>query len=207
MQHSIRLFEKNHLFNLTTQIINCSEQQVKVVIDGKPIMINAIGLTLAETIFHPQGGGQPADKGNINDLPLLTVKEDKTQLNEQGLPTIFHVFDSAIVDINQFKVGQEVHIQVDESYRKQCMRSHTAGHLIADALELNPTFYPYKAKAIQGNHFPGSEYIKVILDVQPDNLDIFCEELNQALNELIFQTLPISITTNNNEPRHISIGK
>src|SRR6185437_738522 len=106
MQHSIRLFEKNHLFNLTTQIINCSEQQVKVVIDGKPIMINAIGLTLAETIFHPQGGGQPADKGNINDLPLLTVKEDKTQLNEQGLPTIFHVFDSAIVDINQFKVGQ-----------------------------------------------------------------------------------------------------
>jgi len=206
MQHSIRTFEKDHSFNISTKIISLSEQQVKIVIDGKPNMINAIGLVLEETIFHPQGGGQPSDKGSIDGSSVLTVREDKTQLNENGSPTIFHFFDTSVIDCSQFKIGNIVELKVDESYRLQCMRSHSTGHLIADVLELNPKFSAYQAKASHGNHFPGSEYIKVILNDQPENLENFCEEINSGLNELIQQDLAVSIVSKSSEARHIQIG-
>jgi len=204
--HSIRLFEKNHSLNLTTKIIDRIEQQIKIIVEGKPNMIDAIGLVFAETIFHPQGGGQPADKGTIDGFSVLTVREDKTKLSSQGLPTIFHYLDAKTITFEQFKIDQQIKVSVDKSYRNQCMRSHSAGHLIADALEFNPEFSKYQAKATHGNHFPNSEYIKVLLEVEPENSDDFRQLLNRFLAQLIQENLPVTVSSQDNELRHIKIG-
>lgn len=206
MNHSIRLFENEHHLTASTQIINIVEQPLKIVTHGQPSMINAIGLVLAETIFHPQGGGQPSDQGTVNDSPMLTVREDRTQLNKQGSPTIYHYLDVTRIDSHKFKIGQKIEITVDAEFRAKCQRSHSAGHLIADALELNSQFKIYQPKATHGNHFPGSEYIKVVMASQPNNQEQFCQQINDCLDQLINDNLPVALIHQNNNPRHIEIG-
>lgn len=45
--HSKRRYEQEDLFNLDTQITGIVEQPVKIVIDGKPNQVNALGLILS----------------------------------------------------------------------------------------------------------------------------------------------------------------
>ena len=204
-QHSIRLYEKEHPLKITTEIVNIIEETIKIVTNGKPNMVNSIGLVFLETIFHPQGGGQPSDKGKVNNLDLLIVREDKLKLNESGLPTIYHFLDFSQAK-NQFKIGQTVEIKINEGFRLQCQRSHSAGHIIADILEYESQFTEYQSKTIQGNHFPGSEYIKMLMTKQPDDVNQFQQEINSFLNKLILADLPVFSCVENGR-RHIKIGK
>jgi Ser-tRNA(Ala) deacylase AlaX len=200
MNHSIRLYEKNHPLRLTARIVDIAEQPVKIVKDGKPSIVNALGLVLSETIFHPQGGGQPSDQGYINGLHVLTVREDKSQ----SPAIIYHFLDLASADAN-IQPGQEVELRVDEAFRKQCQRSHSAGHLIADILELNPRFSHYQAKATHGHHFPGSEYIKVVVPTLPENIDMLSQEINATIVDEINNDLSTNICAQDGM-RHIKIG-
>ncbi len=204
--HSKRLYEQEDLFNLETKITGIFEQSVKIVIDGKPNQVNALGLIFSETIFHPQGGGQPADKGTINGIPALTVKEDKTEAREDLCFPIVHFLDLNQLGTQKLSIGQSVKLHVDPDFRKQCERSHSAGHLIADILELEEKFAPYQAKATQGHHFPGTEYVKIIMNSIPENLELFKEDLNQYLENKIQENLPVSMARAENKLRHIQIG-
>lgn len=200
--HSLRLFENDHDARLLTHVVDVVDQSVKLMRDGKPVMVNLLGLVLSETIFHPQGGGQPADKGQLNGLDVITVRENK---EEQKPSTICHFLDPQTVTHSQFQPGQIVELVLDMNFRKQCARSHSAGHLIADAFEHDQQFGHYHAKSTQGHHFPGTEYIKVLVSIPPDNNEELCQQLNLCIDKLISSALPISGHLEN-EVRHIKIG-
>lgn len=168
--HPIRLFEKYHVSTLKTHVINVVEQPVKLVRDGKPAIVNLLGVVLAETIFHPQGGGQPSDKGQLNEFEIVTVRESKDE-STQNIPIIYHFLDPQTITLSQLATHQTINMTLDVEFRKQCARSHTAGHLIADVLELDEKFLSFHAKSIQGHHFPGSEYIKVLVTTTPTSLE------------------------------------
>lgn len=204
--HSARLFEKDDISTLTASIVNIIEQPVKLVRDEKPVIENLLGIVLSETIFHPQGGGQPSDKGQLNGLELVIVRENKNELSEQGLPTIYHFIDPKTIALFQPEIQQNVALALDVKFRKQCARSHSAGHLIADVIEHDSQFSSLQAQSTQGHHFPGSEYIKALVATQPYNLEELCHQLNMSIANFI--------TTNNllvthfyqNSIRHIKIG-
>ncbi|TAK78663.1 MAG: hypothetical protein EPO11_01050 [Gammaproteobacteria bacterium] len=200
MQHSARLYENENIFHIKTILSHTIEQQIKIIVNNKPQMLNAIGLVLEKTIFHPQGGGQPADQGTINGFPVITVKEDKSQL------AIYHFIDAAQINTDQFQPGMPIEAHVNTSFRQQCQRSHSAGHLIADILEFNPLFNIYSAKASHGHHFPGEEYIKIELRTQPNDLQQFCNDLNHCIKQSIQDDLPVSCFANSHSIRHIQIG-
>lgn len=126
---------------------------------------------LNETIFHPKGGGQLPDEGTINGMSVVFVHKEVYDTNRLDQFEILHCFDQ-----NQelsFKEGDEVELIVDPIKRKLHTRLHTAGHLIAEAVEKN---YP-ELKAYQGNHYPDSSYVRFRLSEPNMNFDK--EEIRQ----------------------------
>lgn len=109
---------------------------------------------LTETIFHPKGGGQPSDEGLINGLKVAYVHKeffDKDQLNRFE---IYHCFESG--QPFNFNVGDEVELLVDISVRLLHSRLHTAGHVLAEAVN---KCFP-ELEGYQGNHYPNNSYVK-----------------------------------------------
>ena len=93
-----------------------------------------------ETLFHPQGGGQKADRGTIGGRAVTHVAHaDGGEVN--------HYLDST----DGLSVGDAVEIAVDAEWRQLNARWHTAGHLIAAVVEkLFPTL-----QGVAGHHWPG----------------------------------------------------
>lgn len=156
-------------YELTTRILSVEQrdQQTIVVLD--------------DTIFHPQGGGQPADTGTIR--------------SEQGCLHVTHVKrreDGAIEHAGQIlegslQVGETVSCAIDQEKRILYTRLHSAGHLIDVALEqLNIHWKPGK-----GYHFPDGPYVEYQTEEVPDtNL---AERLEGILQELISQDIPTEV--------------
>jgi misacylated tRNA(Ala) deacylase len=92
------------------------------------------GIVLADTIFCPLGGGQPADTGILTDaqghcaLIVNTVRNPQTGLISHCLacaPTL--------------KPGTPVTIEIDWERRYRHMRMHTCQHLMATVLPVAVT--------------------------------------------------------------------
>lgn len=105
-----------------------------LVLQCKPTDDGCFDIELDATLFHPQGGGQPADKGWITDVPVLSVFNDGD--------TVWHRTSAPV------EAGQ-VSICVDRELRTIHARWHSAGHLIGYAGEMQG-WQPVKA-----HHWPG----------------------------------------------------
>ena len=83
------------------------------------------GVELAETVFYPGGGGQPADSGLLKfdggELNVIEVKRIGGQL--------IHLTKD-----NKLKVGQIVSGVIDWERRYQLMRTHTALHILCGVI-------------------------------------------------------------------------
>ena len=83
-------------------------------IDGREV-------TLEETYFYPEGGGQPADRGTIDGVAVVDVQE------RDG--TVVHTLASEPA----FAAGDGVDCTIDDAFRTYCMRAHTASHVVYGA--------------------------------------------------------------------------
>ncbi len=78
---------------------------------------------LDSTIFYPEGGGQPGDRGDIGSSTVVdTVYDDDGR--------ILHLLTAHPA----FKVGDTVEMQLDWSHRYDYMVQHTAQHLLSGLL-------------------------------------------------------------------------
>jgi alanyl-tRNA synthetase len=78
------------------------------------------GVVLDKTLFYPEGGGQPSDKGMLNGNPV-------TRVWEQGR-MIVHAVEG------RFQKGQAVHGILDWQRRYDHMQQHTGQHLLSQAI-------------------------------------------------------------------------
>jgi len=125
---------------------------------------------LDRTIFCPAGGGQPADQGTINGLPVLELASA----------------DDDIIHMLEQDPGQgEAGLQLDFPRRYDHMQQHTAQHLLSQVL-LNLFNAPTLSFAI------GPEHSSIEIGRQALN-----EEESRILESecarLIFANLPIRI--------------
>ncbi|MDS0241136.1 MULTISPECIES: DHHA1 domain-containing protein [unclassified Haloferax] len=90
--------------------------------DATVTRVDGRSVTLDETYFYPEGGGQPADRGVLGGVDVEYVRTDA---------------DGAVVhDLAAdpgFGVGDEVTGVVDDDFRTYCMRAHTASHVLYGA--------------------------------------------------------------------------
>ncbi len=111
-----------------------------------------------ETIFHPQGGGQPSDEGTMTSAAAaFTVKSVRMDALSDGQVLHLGRFTSAGAS---FSPGDTVTQSLDVEKRMLYSRFHTAGHVLGAAvrhlLEAEvPGFDELKA-----SHFPDSASCK-----------------------------------------------
>ncbi|MGI6432370.1 MAG: alanyl-tRNA editing protein [Sphaerochaetaceae bacterium] len=124
-------------------------------------------LVLDATIFYPQGGGQPGDKGMIDSVFIYD-----THIDDQG--RILHLTD----DTFELTVGQQVHLKLDWEHRYDYMQQHTAQHL------LSGRFFSQLGINTVAVHF-GKEEFSIEIDLPelaPEHIYQMEEELRSIIN-------------------------
>lgn len=122
--------------------VECDATVVSVTqADGKDAAV------LNQTVFYPQGGGQPYDTGVIESAAGL-FRVDEVRFADGDVRHI-GAFESW-----SFAIGEPVTCRVDAERRTLNSRLHSAGHLFDRAIaELDLSWKPGK-----GYHFPNGPY-------------------------------------------------
>lgn len=125
-----RLYYTSDAIQGVAQVLSCSEEP-----DGR------YAIVLDKTLFHPQGGGQPADRGAINGVAVESV----IQRGE----SVIHILPEPLAT-------GDATLQVNAEVRTLHSRWHSAGHLIGYAAEQHG-WQPIKA-----HHWPGEGKVTFI---------------------------------------------
>ncbi len=160
-------------------------------IDSRTIII------LNETIFYPQGGGQPYDTGIIkNDNAIFQVEEVR-YVNEQ----VYHI---GTYESGNLSIGQKVELLVDQEKRILHTRLHSTGHLVDMALkELSIDWTPGK-----GYHFPNGPYVEYAGNLDGVDKDQLKQSIEDKCNEIISRNIETRLVFENDvlqngKPRRI----
>ena len=145
---------------------------------------------LQATLFHPQGGGQQADRGSIAGIPVLHVAH-----TDDG--DVVHYLASP----HGLVVGQAVELEVDAEGRLLNARHHTAGHLIAALVE---DAFP-SLRAVAGHHWPGQARVDFAAE-EVTSTDEIRQVLAAALPRAIGRQLPVRLCGDPLVNRAIAIG-
>ena len=157
-----KLFYENiHLTDFSATVASCEPAA-----DGKQYAI-----LLDATAFFPEEGGQSADKGTLNGLPVLDV-QIKNDL-------IYHYISEPLA------VGSTVTGHVDWEQRFDFMQQHSGEHIVSGLVHSR---FGYNNV---GFHLSNNE---VTLDFNGELTPEDLREIEFRANEVIYQNLPVEIT-------------
>lgn len=103
MSHIPAFHRDPFLTELDTEVIDAGEKE------GRPYAV------LADTLFYPEGGGQPADHGQLNKSLVIDVQKDGDRIR--------HYLDHPV------QTGP-AHLMLDWRRRWDHMQQHTAQHVL-----------------------------------------------------------------------------
>ena len=154
-------------------------------------------LRLNQTLFHPRGGGQPADRGALIladgsgvEVPVIDVRNAE----DGGV-------DHVIASDAPLLLGDRVLMRVDADSRLLHARLHSAGHLLALAGErIEPGL-----RGIAGHHWPGEA--RVEFEGIATNPEDFERALGSMLKEMHTTNLPIRASLDGEGRRSITIDR
>lgn len=128
-------------------------------------------ITLDQTAFYPEGGGQPCDLGTLSGVKVLDVREEKD--------TVVHLCPEPL------EVGRSVIGLLNWDRRLDLMQQHTGEHIVSGVIH-----QMYGAHNV-GFHM-GSDVITIDFDVMIPAEDF--PLIEERVNRAIFENLPVSCT-------------
>ena len=141
--------------------------------NSKIIKIDDNGIKLDQTIFYPEAGGQPGDKGKIiignEQIDVL----DTRYVNNK----IIHVLEN----ISNLSVDDEIECKIDWERRFNIMQVHTTLHLLCSLIS---------APVTGGQISENKGRLDFDLESKPNK-----EEILEGLNNLIKQNYEVSISS------------
>jgi Ser-tRNA(Ala) deacylase AlaX len=150
-------------------------------------------------LFHPQGGGQPADRGWLDEYEIATDRHPET-----GLVVATANRGSGLAALVE---GQEVLARIDLQERLTNAALHTAGHLIEAAGRA-------QGWSLAGNnHFPGQARIEFSTPKPDPRLadaagrEEVVGSLRAAVAKAIQDDLPVSAETEADGRRIVHLGE
>ena len=169
MSTTATYFNNSYQFNHTTSIRTTAKDETGYYI------------ILDQTIFYPQGGGQPYDLGVVQakeaNIPIHAVKKIDSEIR--------HYTGSDYSNLS----GQEVQLCIDKERRLTNMYFHSAGHLLSHIVE---ELYP-QLQAIKGYHYAEGAYVEFIHHgAKPIEIDL--AKVNNCVAEAVRQNYPIATT-------------
>ena len=106
-------------------------------------------VAVRHNIFHPQGGGQPADRGWLGECEVVPVRHTATGL------VVLYAAKSQSAGLDGLSEGDVVRARIDADPRLLHAALHTAGHLVEAAGR------PEGWTLAGSNHFPGQARIEL----------------------------------------------
>lgn len=137
---------------------------------------------LDQTVFYPQGGGQPYDNGVIENEHARFVVTEVRFLNGE----VLHI---GHYESGSLAVGDAVTCHVDKERRELNTRLHSAGHIADMAVnELGYDWVPAK-----GYHFPDAPYIEYRGNLGEEPGEQVAEKLTAKIAEILTRGLKTEI--------------
>ncbi len=161
-------FDDTYKFNDHAVIVACNKDD------------HGYFLILNQTLFYPQGGGQPSDHGRIevgdHIIPIAKVKSMGNEIRHYTDQDYSHL------------MGQTGTCFLDQEARLLHARLHTSGHLISNVIE---SLFPQWG-AVKGHHFPDECYVE--FHTKRNSLeDIPIESINKEIEQYIEKDWLISM--------------
>lgn len=144
--------------------------------DAKVMEVNAAerAVALDRTAFFPGGGGQPCDRGWLNDIPVART-------GRQG-DLIWHWLEG-----DPPSSGSRAHGKLDWELRYKLMRTHTAFHILCGVV-----WRDWKAQVTGGNMEP----LKGRMDFEFETLQHeLVAEIEKRINAEVLAARPVSVRT------------
>lgn len=141
------------------------------LLEASPLSEDHWAVILDRTAFYPESGGQPYDKGTLNNLPVLDVQLDE--------------FDRVVHITKGLPMGPSIRGKVDWPRRFDHMQQHSGEHILTDA------FLKILGAHNIGFHL-GVESTQIDLDINALSLEQLTQ-VEQLANEIIFENRKITI--------------
>ncbi len=139
------------------------------------------GVVVNQTVFYPNGGGQPGDTGLMSRADGSVVKVIDT-LKHRDTDEHLHILES---DASVPAVGESLRLEIDWDRRYRLMRMHSAMHMLCAAIP---------APVTGGSIGDGRGRLDFDLPEPVDKV-----EVTAKLNELIESDRPMSMTWIDND--------
>ncbi|MBQ1216049.1 MAG: alanyl-tRNA editing protein [Firmicutes bacterium] len=145
-------------------------------------------LVLDQSVFFPEGGGQPSDQGTIDGYPICHVREIDN--------VVYHQIDLAAAAASgleapssYFTAGRTVHCEIDWNRRFDNMQRHCGEHI------LSGMFFREYGGVNRGFHM-GDDYmtIDISLEEKPEFTELtmdMCLHVEHCANEAVWANLPV----------------
>lgn len=153
-----------------------------------------------ETVFHPQGGGQPSDEGymttptdgtaNGTESPAFQVKAVRTDVVNDG--QVLHVgrfINGASASSPAFQPGAAVEQAIDVDKRMHYSRLHTAGHVLGAAVRHLLEKEIEGFDELKASHFPDT----AACEFQGSIEGKWKPEIQAKVDEYIKRSMPVEI--------------
>lgn len=160
---------------------------IAVVVSIRSLDGGRLAVRTDRTIFHPQGGGQKADRGRIGRAHVQHVAHDG--------PEVDHFVDCA----DGMEIGQALTMEVEPEWRAFNAAFHTAGHLVAGLVERH---WP-GVRAVSGHQWPGEARVEFEPALPRESFDL--PTLNTLIGAAIAQGWPLRVHAIGGE-RCVQIG-
>ena len=131
-------------------------------------------IVLDQTVFYPQGGGQPYDRGTIESPSVKFIVEEVRFAD--GIVKHIGKFEQGV-----FGANENVTLRVDPERRKLNSRIHSAGHVVDMAVTaLNLGWIPGK-----GYHFPDGPYVEYAGSISNTDREKLRLDIERSCNTFI----------------------
>lgn len=141
--------------------------------EARVIAVGPSGIVLDRTVFYPEGGGQPGDRGLLETAAGIAIAIRDTRKGPEG--TLFHVpADPTVLPA----IGERLVAAIDWDYRHRHMRMHTCLHLLCALVP-----YPVTGGAI------GQEKGRLDFDTGEP---LEAASIDAALKALVAADLPVA---------------
>ena len=139
-------------------------------------------VVLDQTVFYPQGGGQPYDTGVITS-ETASFKVEQVRFID-GIVKHIGIFEKGTFTPNEI-----VHCLVEKERRSLHARLHSGGHVIDMAVnELGLQWTPGK-----GYHFPDGAYVEYSGSLEGVDKEKLKQDLEVIANKFVQEARPTTI--------------
>jgi Ser-tRNA(Ala) deacylase AlaX len=135
---------------------------------------------LNETIFYPQGGGQPADCGELR-TPGGVMRVRRASFVDGDVHHAGPIAEGSI------EPGERAHLSIDVDLRKTYAVLHTSGHLVMTAVDRLVGYHP-----IKGYHFPNGPYVEFDGALPEDSRDTFAKEVQEVVDSMVAENSEVT---------------